>query len=73
MAAMGEVSQALLRSFLQVVLELQRGARLLLRRLLLLLKSSSQNVLVVNRGDLGLDRQVSRGLTTFLFLMLNDD
>ena len=73
MAAMGEVSQAFLRSFLQVALELQRGARLLLRRLLLLLKSSSQNVLVVNRGDLSLDRQFNRGLTTFFFLMLNDD
>ena len=73
MAAMGKMPQALLRSFLQVMLELQRGARLLLRRLLLLLKSSSQNVLVVNRSDLGLDRQVTRGLTAFFFLMLNND
>ena len=54
MAAMRVVSQALLRSFLQVMLELQRGTRLLLGRLLL--KSSSQNVLFVNRGNLGFDR-----------------
>ena len=72
MSAVGEMPQAFLRRFLQVVLELKCGARLLLW-LLLLLKSSSQIVLAVYSGDLGLDRQVSSSLTTFFLLMLNAD